>query len=392
MIYTRTLKSALLSLPMMALASCNGAAVGDSAPSASSSNMESTASGDPFAVTEFGMFEDPWALAVHPVNGNIFVVQQEGAIKFIQPGSGKMGFVSGVPEVDYGGQGGLGDMAFAPDFATSNTIYLTWAEAGSGNTRGAVMGRGQLVCEDHDSCDIRGLDVIWRQTPKVTGRGHYSHRIEFSPDGRYLFLASGDRQKMEPAQDLSNNLGTILRLNLDGSAADGNPFADRGEPSDQIWSYGHRNVLGLKFDGDGRLWDLEHGPAGGDELNVVKAGANYGWPVVSNGKHYSGEAIPDHSARPEFAAPALSWTPVIAPGDFIFYSGNIFPAWKGDALIAGLKTQAIIQVHIDGESASEVARYDMDNRLRDVAQGPDGAVWVLEDGDEGRLLRLTAPN
>src|SRR5690606_6544129 len=181
---------------------------------------------------------------------------------------------------------------------------LTWAEAGEGDTRGAALGKGTLVCEQADACTVDGLSVIWRQQPKVTGRGHYSHRIAFSPDGQYLFLASGDRQKMEPAQDLSNNLGSVLRLTLDGKPPPGNPFANRGSPSDQIWSYGHRNILGLQFDAQGRLWDLEHGPAGGDELNLVVQGENYGWPVVSDGVHYNGDPIPDHNTRPEFHAPA----------------------------------------------------------------------------------------
>lgn len=312
-----------------------------------------------------------------------------GPIKIYQTANGKLGFVSGVPEVDFGGQGGLGDIAFAPDYASSGTIYLSWVEAGSSDTRGAVVGKGTLSCQDHDSCAISGMKVIWRQAPKVTGRGHYSHRIIFSPDGQYMFVASGDRQKMAPAQDLGNNLGTIVRLTLDGKPAPGNPFADQSGISREIWSYGHRNILGMQFDDQGRLWDLEHGPKGGDELNLVKQGANYGWPVVSDGIHYDNDPIPDHSTRSEFAAPAIQWTPVIAPGNFIFYNGDMFPEWRGDALIAGLKSKAIIHVSIEGERATEVARYDMGERIRQIVQGPDGAIWVLEDIENGRLLRLT---
>ncbi|MEO1921006.1 MAG: PQQ-dependent sugar dehydrogenase, partial [Sphingomonadaceae bacterium] len=266
--------------------------------------------------------------------------------------------------------------------------YLTWAEAGDGDTRGAVLGRGQLVCEQADACAIQGLNVIWRQD-KVTGRGHYSHRIAFSPDGRYLFLASGERQKMQPAQDTSNNLGSVLRLTLDGKAAPGNPMSDEGGSAAQIWSWGHRNILGFEFAPDGQLWEVEHGPRGGDELNLVKRGLNYGWPVVSDGIHYDGGAIPDHATRPEFEAPKVGWTPVIAPGSMTFVDGDMFSGWNGDLLIAGLKSKALVHVTFDGDEASEVARYDMGTRLREIVEGPDGALWVLEDGENGRLLKLT---
>lgn len=342
-----------------------------------------------FAITEHGTFSEPWAAAFEPGTGTLFITEKEGTIKFYQPANDKLGFVSGVPEVDYGGQGGLGDIAFAPDYETSSAIYLSWVEAGKNNTRGAVVGKGTLVCEEHDSCAIEGLNVIWQQTPKVTGHGHYSHRITFSPDGQHLFVASGDRQKLDPAQDRSNTLGSVVRLTLDGQPAPGNPFAAEGGVTSEIWSYGHRNILGLQFDADGRLWDLEHGPAGGDELNLVKFGANYGWPVVSDGNHYSGDPIPDHATRPEFAKAAIGWTPVIAPGNFIFYGGDMFGDWRGDALIAGLSSNAIVRVSIDGESATETGRYDMDARIREIVEAPDGAIWVLEDSDEGRLLRLS---
>lgn len=346
-----------------------------------------------FTVTEHGTFAEPWAAAFEPGTGNLFITEKEGKIKFYQPATGKTGLVSGVPKVDYGGQGGLGDIAFAPDYQTSRTIYLSWVEAGAktgdGDTRGAVVGKGTLVCEDQDRCAIAGLNIIWRQAPKVSGRGHYSHRITFSPGGQYLYIASGDRQKMQPAQDRSNNLGSVVRLTLDGAPAPGNPFADDGRVASEIWSYGHRNILGLEFDPRGRLWGLEHGPKGGDELNLVKAGANYGWPVVSNGVHYNNDPIPDHTTRPDFAAPAISWTPVIAPGDFIFYNGAMFANWRGDALIAGLSSNAIVRVSFDGDTVTETGRYDMGERIREIVEGPDGAIWVLEDTGNGRLLRLT---
>ena len=342
-----------------------------------------------FTVTEHGTFAQPWAAAFEPGTGILFVTEKEGTIKFYNPSAGTTGNVTGVPEVDYGGQGGLGDIAFDPDYTANGAIYLSWVEAGEGNTRGAVVGKGTLDCSAGTSCAIKDMNVIWRQAPKVTGRGHYSHRITFSPDGQYLLIASGDRQKMEPAQDRTNNLGSVVRLTLDGEPAPGNPFADEGGVTSEIWSYGHRNILGLSFDAQGRLWDLEHGPKGGDELNLVKAGANYGWPVVSDGIHYDNDPIPDNSSRPDLAAPAIGWTPVIAPGDFIFYRGDMFNAWRGDALIAGLGAQGIVRVSIEGETATETGRYDMGERIREIVEGPDGAIWVLEDSETGRLLRLT---
>ena len=348
----------------------------------------------PFAVAEMGTFNEPWAIEFAPGTAMLFVTEKSGTVKVLDTSNGAVGSVAGAPEVAYGGQGGLGDIAFLPAEADKpldgRTIYLSWAEAGEGDTRGAVVGKGTLACTGINACAIEGLAVIWRQSPKVTGRGHYSHRISVSPDGQYLFIASGERQKMQPAQDTANNLGSIVRLNLDGTPADGNPMADKGGVTAEIWSYGHRNILGLDWDASGRLWDVEHGPAGGDELNLVKPGANYGWPVRSNGEHYNGDPIPDHSDADGFAKPAVSWTPVIAPGDMIFYSGDMFGAWRGEALITGLGSQALVRVAIEGEAAREVTRYEFDARLRSVEQGPDGAIWIAEDGEDGRVLKLSA--
>jgi glucose/arabinose dehydrogenase len=369
----------------LALASCGNAATGDNPPK--------TQGPAEFTVTEVARFDEPWAMAFLPGTAFALVTERKGKLRLWQEG-GAVREVDGVPDVAYGGQGGLGDVMPAPDYATSGTIYLTWAEAGEGNTRGAALGRATLVLEGAPR--LEGLQVIWRQQPKVTGEGHYSHRIAFSPDGQYLFLASGERQKMSPAQDLGTNLGKVLRLRLDGTPAPGNPFAAERGVSAQIWSYGHRNLLGLQFDSTGRLWDLEHGPKGGDELNLVQPGKNYGWPLASDGDHYSGEAIPRHATRPDLAAPAISWNPVIAPGDFVFYgtrsTGAQFPAWRGQALIAGMIYPGIVRVAIDGERAREVARHPLDHRIREIEEHEDGSIWLLEDGKEtgaGRLLRLS---
>ncbi len=381
---------AALSPAAFFLASCGATASVDS--DTSSLAISAAKPGDtvgPFAVTEHGTYDKPWAAAFEPETGRLFITEKEGQLKVFDPETGAGTDVSGAPEVDYGRQGGFGDIAFAPDYAESRAIYFSWAEAGDGDTRGAVVGRGTLSCDDLTACAVEGLEVIWRQTPKTTGRGHYSHRIVFSPDGQHMFVASGDRQKMEPAQDNTNTIGTIVRLNLDGTPAAGNPMADKPAPTNEIWSYGHRNILGMGFDAQGRLWEVEHGPGGGDEFNLVQAGANYGWPVVSDGDHYDGEEIPDNDTRPDLAQSAITWTPVIAPGGMIFYNGEMFADWKGTALIAGLSSNALVHVKIDGESASEAARYDFGNRLRGVVQGPDGAIWAFEDGEGARLMRLT---
>ena len=379
------------------LASCGVPPTGDSAVAQASAQKPAgqTPASAPFTITDVATFNEPWALALVPGTAYVLVTEKSGQLKLID-GLGKVHPVSGAPRVDHGGQGGLGDIVFAPAGADldpgdgSFPIYMSWVEAGPDGTRGAVVGRGSLVINEMDSDSrVEKLEVIWRQSPKVSGRGHFGHRIAFSPDGKYLFVASGDRQKFTPAQDMTGNLGKIVRLNLDGSPASDNPFAAQGGIAAQIWTLGHRNILGLAFDPQGRLWGLEHGPGGGDELNLITPGANYGWPVVSQGDHYDGKAIPRHPTRPEFAPPAISWTPVIAPGNFVFISGKAFPAWQGQILIAGLGAGGLVRVAIDGEKAREVGRIELGNRIRAIAEAPDGAIWIVEDGKDAKLRKLT---
>jgi len=341
-----------------------------------------------FVATPIASFDEPWAIAFLP-DGRLLVTERRGKLKLLNVESGHVGDVGGVPKVEYGGQGGLGDVALHPQFAANGLVYLSYAESGERGAAGAAVARAKLDLNEAGGGELNDLTVIWRQTPKVQGRGHYGHRLAFGPDG-FLYVSSGERQKFTPAQDMAQNLGKILRLTDDGSPAPGNPFADRADVGVQIYSLGHRNPLGLAFDADGQLWNVEMGPRGGDELNRVQRGANYGYPIVSNGDHYDGRDIPDHDTRPEFAAPAAWWSPVISPSSLTFYYGTEFPAWHGNAFIGGLSSQSLVRIEVDGERAREVERFRMGARIRGVREGPDGALWVLEDGRNGRLLKLTA--
>lgn len=346
----------------------------------------STATGNlPFTIETIANFDEPWAMVFLP-DGRLLVTEKAGRL-FVVSQTGETVAVSGLPQVDYGGQGGLGDVALHPDFPANGRVYLSFVEAGDEDTRGAAVARGRLTLHDGGG-SLNDLEVIWRQQPKVTGRGHFGHRILFAPDGK-LFISSGERQKFDPAQDMRTNLGKIVRLNDDGSLPPDNPFAEQGGTAAQVWSLGHRNPLGIAFDADGQLWNTEMGPKGGDELNRVLAGGNYGYPLVSNGDHYDGTEIPDHDTRPDLEAPKAWWNPVISPAGLMIYSGDLFPDWRGDAFIPGLSSQALVRIEFDGANAREAERFDMGKRIRAVVQGPDGAIWLLEDGAGGRLLKLT---
>ncbi len=332
-------------------------------------------------------FTEPWAMTFLP-DGRMLVTEKRGKLIVVSQSGEKSRPVAGLPDVDYRGQGGLGDVVLHPNFSKNNLVYLSYVEAGDDKTRGAAVARGTLEFDDRGRANLDELQVIWRQVPKVTGSGHYGHRLIFDDQG-YLFISSGERQKFDPSQNMNENLGKIVRLFDDGKIPSDNPFADKGGVTSEIWSLGHRNPLGLAFDGKGRLWNSEMGPLHGDELNLVKPKANYGYPIVSNGDHYSGKEIPDHDTRPEFEAPKVWWKPTIAPAELIYYDADLFSDWQGSMMLAGLRPKSIIRVEINGDSAKEVARFDMGKRIRELEQGPAGALWVLEDGDDGRLLKLT---
>lgn len=343
----------------------------------------------PFVAEPVAQLREPWAMVFMP-DGRMLISEKEGRLLVVTQSGRQSAPISGVPAVDYGGQGGLGDVILHPQFESNNVIYMSYAEAGEGGTRGAAVIRATLNLSG-DGGALSDVSVIWRQDPKVSGRGHYGHRMAFSDDG-YLFISSGERQKLDPAQDMTGNLGKIVRLNDDGTVPDDNPFADQGGVTAQIWSLGHRNPLGLAFDLEGRLWNQEMGPAHGDELNLVVRGENYGYPLVSNGNHYNGDEIPDHDTRPDLYAPKVYWVPAISPGGLMIYSGNLFIEWRGNAFLGGLGSRTLVRVKISGDQAAEAERFDMGERIREVEQGPLGAIWLLEDedgGSGGRLLKLT---
>ena len=343
-----------------------------------------------FTISNIGKFDHPWAIEFLP-NEKILLTEMRGSLKVLDNKGIFLDEVKGVPEVAFGGQGGLGDIALHPAFEKNRLVYLSYAEAGPGNTSGAAVAKAKLHTNQNEY-QLTGLEVIWRQYPKVTGKGHFGHRLVFGPQG-YLWISSGERQKFDPSQDMESNLGKVVRLNADGSQPADNPFSG-GPVQSQIWSLGHRNPLGVAFDDHGKLWVVEMGPKGGDELNLVNRKSNFGYPIVSNGDHYSGADIPDHDTRPEFDAPKITWTPVISPSSMLFYTGEEFPDWRGSLLIGGLSSRALIRVTLSKGEAREAERFGMNKRIRDVEQGPDGAIWLLEDGrrGSGQLMKLTALN
>ncbi|MCC6920059.1 MAG: PQQ-dependent sugar dehydrogenase [Alphaproteobacteria bacterium] len=347
--------------------------------------------------------DSPWGMAFLP-DGRLLISEKPGDLRIFA--GGKMGpSLGGMPKVEDQGQGGLLDVTVDPDFANNQLVYFYFVEAADpqpdnasdpwdkrlgtqsepDNTlKGGAVARGRL-----EGDALSEVTVIWRQEPKQIGRGHFGGRLVFAPDGK-LFITSGDRQRFDPAQDPNANLGKVVRINPDGSLPADNPFAKQGGRGD-IYSMGHRNPLGAAINpASGKLWIDEMGPKGGDEINIIAPGKNYGWPIVSNGSNYDDTDIPDHDTRPEFQAPLTSWNPVISPSGLVFYTGDMFPDWKGSALIGGLSSTAIIRVSLDGEKVTGEERITTGKRIRDLEQAPDGALMVLVDGESGGALwRLT---
>jgi glucose/arabinose dehydrogenase len=367
----------------------------------------------PFVTTELAKFDEPFAMAFLP-DGSALVTEKAGHLKWWRAGKANAE-VAGVPAVKPGGQGGLLDVALSPGFARDRLIYLTYSEASAAGGGGLAMARGALAA---DGLRLTGVRVLWHD-PQGGKGGQYGAVIAFAPDGQSLFLTSGERQRFTPAQDANQPLGKILHLTLDGQPAAGNPWANKvgaatttitsppentgaarsaagraftwlgaNRTPSETWSTGHRNPYGLAFDAAGRLWESENGPKGGDEINLIKPGRNYGWPYASNGSNYDGTDIPDHKPGDGYEPPKLWWNPSISPGGLMIYRGGKWPQWKGDAFIPALSAQALIRVHLSGESATKADQWEMENRIRAVAQSPAGDIFLLEDGSGARLLRL----
>jgi glucose/arabinose dehydrogenase len=385
-----------------------------SAPSATSAQSSDNR---PFTTAAVATFDSPWAMAFLPGTSTAMVTEKPGHLWLVDVQTGSKQPVGGPPRVLAGGQGGLLDVVLSPTFGTDRLVYLTYAEPSSNGGSGLALARAKLV-RDGGGARLDGLQVIWRDPEGGLG-GQFGAIVVFAPDGRSLFLSSGERQRFTPAQDPSSPLGKILHLTLDGKPAPGNPWAGRtgaasvivtDPPKDteaakhaigrrvtwpgpnltpaETWSLGHRNPYGLAFDADGRLWSSEMGPRGGDELNLILPGRNYGWPLVSQGDNYDGVPIPRNSTRPDLEAPKLWWNPVISPTSLVIYSGDLFPQWKGNGFIGALSAQALVRVTFNGDKADKADQWDMGARIRFVGQGPEGAIYLLEDGPGARLLRL----
>lgn len=377
------------------------AAEADNPPS-----VVSTVNGE-LKIQQLASLEFPWGMALMP-DGGLLITENPGRLRIFK--DGKLSApIDNVPAVSYrdskSEQGGLLDVALDPDFAQNKHIYLSYTEdaekqpeslADTGDVRfgeyldhtdnrlrGGVVARATL-----DGNRLSDIETIWRQTPKTVGRGHFGHRLIFRDDGT-LFITSGERGRFEPAQSDTSNLGKVMRINKDGSIPKDNPFAEKKDAQGGIWSTGHRNIISAAMHPDTKqLWAWEMGPLGGDELNIVERGKNYGWPAVSNGANYDNSTIPPHSARSEFEAPVRTWTPVLSPSGAMFYQGSLLP-WRGDAIVGGLSSKSLIRLSFDGRTVKNEERIDMQRRIRDVTEAPDGSLYVITDDKKGELLRLT---
>ncbi len=335
-------------------------------------------------------FDKPWALSFID-NDAMLITTKDGTLWLIDT-SGFKKSVGNVPKVSFGGQGGLGDVIIHPKFRENHLIYISYVSSENlGLTKFAKVIRAKLNISDTPI--LTNITEIWRQTPATTGNGHFSHKIVFGPAGsdyeRDIFISSGDRQKKNPAQSWETNLGKIIRLKEDGKLPKDNPFQNNGSLAKSFWTLGHRNALGIAFNKSGQLWSTEMGPKDGDELNLIQRGANYGWPIVSEGNHYSGIKIPSHKIYPEFQAPELFWVPTIAPSGLGFYEGAEFPTWNGNALIGGLRSRALIRIAFNNGKPEEVERFSWSKRVRDIEVSKDGLIWVIEDGDLAHLIKFS---
>ena len=373
----------------------------------------------PFTMTTTSTFGLPWRIAFLP-DGRMLVTEKIGPVWLVSAQGEKISPLAGTPAVYWQGQNGMHGVFISPRYATDQSIYLTYAEPGDYGG-GLALARARLNLTP-TTARLANFEVLWRQMPRGKG-GQEGAQVAFSPDGEYLFLSVGERQRFTPAQDPDQPSGKILRLTLDGKPAQGNPdFGKTGAatiplidpPSDteaaktakpvstytfpngnqtpaETWASGVRTPYGLAFSPTGELWEAEHGPRGGDELNLIEKGKNYGWPLVSYGVNYNGVPIPHHDTRPDLAKPVLFWVPVIAPGNLMFYtSKQAFPQWYGNGLISGMSSMSLNRIIFDGHGGAKPAeRWSVGKRIRDVAQAPDGSLWMLEDANPGALIHVT---
>jgi glucose/arabinose dehydrogenase len=371
----------------------------------------------PFNMVQVTTLNLPWRIAFLP-DGRMLITEKVGGMLLVTQQGAKTP-VKNVPESFYRGQGGMLGVFLSPLYAKDHSVYLTYSEPGDGGSS-LALAKATLALTA-DSASLEGLKVIWRDGERGDG-GQFGAQIAFSPDNKFLYLTVGDRQRFTPAQDPNQPLGKILRLTLDGKPAKGNPYAGKiGTPTvpviappanteeaktapvvrtytfpganltpSEVWSTGHRTPYGLAFGPDGRLWEVEHGPKGGDELNLIEKGKNYGWPLVSYAVNYDNVPIPSPDTRPDLVKPVIYWTPIIAPGNIIFYNGAMFPQWKGSALVSGLASKGLFRITFDGKGGAKPAeRWDVGHRIRDVEVGPDGSLWMLEDSRTGGLYHVT---
>ena len=323
----------------------------------------------------------PWAIAPMPDGG--LLITEKGGRLILARGNDKQD-VAGVPEVATQGQGGLLDITLARDFETTRRLFLTYAKRQEGGGSGTALASAQL---SQDGTRLENVTELFEMKPGSSGGRHFGSRVVEAPDGK-LFVTIGERGDRPAAQDLSRHNGTVIRVNPDGSVPDDNPFVGQDGALPQIWSYGHRNPQGAGLDLSGNLWVSEHGAKGGDEVNAIRKGANYGWPVISYGVHYSGEKIGEGASKPGMEQPAHYWDPSIAPSGLMVYSGRMFPAWKGQIFVGSLKFDYISR--LGGTPLTEISQIknDATRRVRDIVEGPDGAIWFLSEGN-GTVYRMS---
>lgn len=335
-----------------------------------------------------GNLSNPWAMDFLP-DGRVIVSERVGNLVLVSPDGGVSAPLTGMPDVSFGGQGGMLDVALAPDFSQSRMVYISYAEPRGNSQNGTTVARGRMTGDDSG---LENLEVIFRQQPAWNSNLHFGSRLVWGDDG-LLYVTLGERSHAEPrqlAQDLETHLGKVVRIRPDGSVPQSNPFVDTAGAAPEVWSYGHRNPQGAALHPQtGVLWTIEHGPRGGDELNQPEAGKNYGWPVITYGEDYNGSPLGEGITQREgMEQPIYYWDPVIAPSDMAFYQGDMFPSWSGNLLIGSLNPGGLVRVMLDGERVIGEERFLSDfGRVRDVAVADDGAVWFVNDS--GELVRVT---